>query len=137
MEWILSPKVPEDFPAVASLDLLDGPHSVQHLDNGEYLVLNHQDATQGECSDVVSFSLDPASSTVTQTRQITSQPCVYITYLGNAEQKADGRMTVAWSRAGRIDRLGIDGHATQILGWEMGAILGYLTTITGWEVMEY
>jgi hypothetical protein len=111
-----------------SEDLIANPHSVQVLEDGSVLVFNRR--KPGECSDVTEIGLDLDDATARPVWSMDSDPCLVVTFLGEAHRLDDGDTVVVWSSAGQLDILGPEGELRWRLALDLGAGFGFVDHAT-------
>ena len=112
-----------------SEDLLSRPHSVQALDENTLLVLNRGVAEESDCSEVLEITLD--GDEAQRTWLYTSDPCVSVTFFGEAQRLSNGNTAVIWSSAGQLDEITPDGESVWRVNLDIGGAFGFGERIEG------
>lgn len=109
-----------DYP-VADPPIIDAPHSVFAMPNGDLMVFNRSMADG--CSYAARISLDGGTAAITWSYK--ADPCLFVYFLGQARPLDDGNLQVVWSTSGRIDLVDPGGNALWTLAAAAGAGFGF------------
>lgn len=102
--------------------VVDSPHSVQVLDDGNVLLFNRRGV--GECSGAVEVEFVGDHADVVW--EHASEECVLVVFLGEALRLPDGDTLMMWSSSGMLDIVGPNGDLRWRMSLDLGAGFGFV-----------
>ncbi len=127
--WLAANGIGDFALADASGDALALPHSAQIVDDDTVLVFNRGDyqSRPDVCSWASTLELDHQSGTMATGEAWTSEDCLLVAFLGQADLRPSGHIDIGWSSAGRHDEISPDGEVVRQLELDLGAAFGFTT----------
>jgi hypothetical protein len=122
--WVLS-NVDGDF-TLETPDLLQLPHSVELLDNGNLLVFNRgQLGTVDGYSHVDELVVDQEARTASEAWSYTDPDRLLVAFLGSAQRLENDNTLITWTSAGKLNEVTQDGAVAWQISTSIGAGFGF------------
>lgn len=124
MVWVIS-ATDGDF-TLANPDLLQLPHSVQLLENGNLLVFNRgQMGSPDGYSRVDELVVDDDAHTVSSAWTYSDPDRLLVSFLGSAERLENENTLISWTSAGKLTEVTQDGAVAWQISTSIGAGFGF------------
>lgn len=128
LNWRLGDRGDFTETGLGSLGVVDMPHSVQLLDDGNVLLFNR--GIELNCSYAAEVALSMEAGTADLVWDHASASCLTVAFLGEALRLPDGDTVIVWSSSGTLDIVSPEGDLRWRMALDFGAGFGFVEHAT-------